>query len=563
MKRKYPDSAMARKPRLLQAKLSLGPSTSIAAASSKKIDCPICSSSVLADIINIHIDNCIKRAADRENAPASKESSFSSSPLVSIERLEEIEQQPGALISKTKVNDDTNSPDLFNSRSQQTIFANVPKANVFAEMMKSSKESAPRHAVFKLDLNKSGKLVPIFTFLSETKVHDSRDDMVAWTSTIRMKNFAHQELILTLKSNICSSTHSSFYPSSSTGSDIGENPISIAVVKSMLQKAVRRRRQSAACRLAYELYRISPTELLRRLPIIIIEDSALHPSYPVLVWLMLAVSKGFHPPPSLVAFVLQLTIDTALVRTRDYAGFAENVAIETNMIDIARLPQGIGRDLVASLLLRASFGGMPGDMEMLSQAALSWFNRFLGEEDTLNICSVELRPSTELSFSFYLDDSYIFPLRSTSWGMTLLNRFSKDEICMEQEFIEMVFNSEDPKHAEMLFAKELCLRQIDIIPEGIDFHCDWNLVPFIFDRIEQSLDLKLDEERIKFLIWTYRSSTNNHRFEDQDGPAALRQLSEQLVEKKSCAKEWSIICPLVVDYCNSKCEILWRRYSRK
>ena len=560
MKRKRPDPKSTNKPRLLQAKLSLGPSTSNVPVLAKKICCPICSSSVLEDIINIHIDSCIKRAANRESASACKEPS---SPLVSLDRSQNIEQQPCTLFSETKVNDDTNSqllggqgPTPLNFRSEPTIFANVSKANAFTEMMKSSKESACRHAVFKLDL-KCGKLVPFFAFLSETKGHDNRDDVVAWTSTIRMKNFGHQELVLTLKSNIHPSTSSS-----STGSDTAENPISIAVVKSMLQKAVRRRRQSAACRLAYELYRISPTELLRRLPIIIVEDSALHPSYPVLVWLMLAVSKGFHLPPSLVAFVLQLTIDTALVRTRDYAGFTENIASDASMIDLAKLPQGVGRDLVASLLLRASFGGMPGDMEMLSRAAFSWFNRFLEKEVALNTCSIELRPSTELSFSFFLDDSYIFPLRTTSWGTTLLDRFLKEELCSEQDFLEKAFNSEDPKQTEMFFAKEFCLRRIDIIPEGIDFHCDWNLVPFIFDRIEQSVDLKLDEERIKFLIWTYRSSMNNHRFEDKDGPAALHQLSEQLVEKKSCAKEWSTICPLVVDYCNSKCEFLWQRYSR-
>lgn len=91
MKRKHPDSTRTSKPRLLQAKLSLGPSTYTVAASMTKIDCPICSSSVLADIINMHIDTCIKRAAERENSSASKESSSLSSPLVSLERSEEIE----------------------------------------------------------------------------------------------------------------------------------------------------------------------------------------------------------------------------------------------------------------------------------------------------------------------------------------------------------------------------------------------------------------------------------------------------------------------------------------
>jgi hypothetical protein len=32
-------------------------------------------------------------------------------------------------------------------------------------------------------------------------------------------------------------------------------------------------------------------ELLRRLPIIVLEDSTLHPDFPLLVWLMVAESK--------------------------------------------------------------------------------------------------------------------------------------------------------------------------------------------------------------------------------------------------------------------------------
>ena len=63
------------------------------------------------------------------------------------------------------------------------------------------------------------------------------------------------------------------------------------MLKSILQKSIRRRRPLPAVRVAIELVDKALGELLRRLPIIILEDSMLHPDLPLLVWLMVAESK--------------------------------------------------------------------------------------------------------------------------------------------------------------------------------------------------------------------------------------------------------------------------------
>lgn len=65
----------------------------------------------------------------------------------------------------------------------------------------------------------------------------------------------------------------------------------VPVLKSVLQKSVRRRRPLPAVRVAMELADKSLDDLLRRLPIIMLEDSMLHPDLPLLVWLMVASSK--------------------------------------------------------------------------------------------------------------------------------------------------------------------------------------------------------------------------------------------------------------------------------
>jgi len=65
------------------------------------------------------------------------------------------------------------------------------------------------------------------------------------------------------------------------------------LVKSSLQKAVRRRNISAAVNLAWYMIRDNLISFLRRLPIIIIEDSILHIDYIYIIWLMIAIDKGW------------------------------------------------------------------------------------------------------------------------------------------------------------------------------------------------------------------------------------------------------------------------------
>jgi hypothetical protein len=59
--------------------------------------------------------------------------------------------------------------------------------------------------------------------------------------------------------------------------------LSVPVLKSIFQKSMRRRKPLPCVRAAMELMDKSLGDLLRRLPIIIFEDSALHPELPLLV----------------------------------------------------------------------------------------------------------------------------------------------------------------------------------------------------------------------------------------------------------------------------------------
>ncbi|KCV70820.1 hypothetical protein H696_03177 [Fonticula alba] len=72
------------------------------------------------------------------------------------------------------------------------------------------------------------------------------------------------------------------------------SPGAVSMLKSHLQKCVRRQRAGLAVQTAKHLATLDMSELLRRLPIIAVEDVAVHFQVPVVIWLMSAHSRGFR-----------------------------------------------------------------------------------------------------------------------------------------------------------------------------------------------------------------------------------------------------------------------------
>ena len=71
--------------------------------------------------------------------------------------------------------------------------------------------------------------------------------------------------------------------------------LSVSQLKSCLQKSIRRRAPLPAVRVAMELADRSWADLIRRLPIIVLEDSTLHPDFGLLVWLMVVNRRDISP----------------------------------------------------------------------------------------------------------------------------------------------------------------------------------------------------------------------------------------------------------------------------
>ena len=130
---------------------------------------------------------------------------------------------------------------------------------------------------------------------------------------------------------------------------------SVPMLKSLLQKAVRRMESDVAVRSARELILLDVGAFLRRLPIICIEDVTPIQGLDVSIWLMAAHSKGFILRRDHVEYLLGFVgaLATFPEKTRKYKPAGTG-------------PGGKPGAFQRCLQLRRAFGGMKGDMKMLS-----------------------------------------------------------------------------------------------------------------------------------------------------------------------------------------------------
>ena len=130
---------------------------------------------------------------------------------------------------------------------------------------------------------------------------------------------------------------------------------SVPMLKSLLQKAIRRMEAEVAVKAARELLILDVGAFLRRLPIICVEDVTPIQGLDVSIWLMAAHSKGFILRRGHVEYLL---------------GFVEamaNFPRKTRKYEPAAAGTGEKPDPFHKCLgLRRAFGGMKGDMKMLS-----------------------------------------------------------------------------------------------------------------------------------------------------------------------------------------------------
>jgi len=305
--------------------------------------------------------------------------------------------------------------------------------------------------------------------------------------------------------------------------------LSVAHLKSCLQKSIRRRAPLPAVRVAMELADKSWGDLIRRLPIIVLEDSTLHPDFPLLVWLMVADSKNYIPPMPLVVRVMQIVFEIAACPRQDDAmstEFLDKTSCEAQelpeLFSLSSPPSSLFpkqclaistcETFVRSILLRAQYGGMPCDVKMLQKFSITWLKRFRVQSVPLNILS----QLPEISEENIATDESKTELKSevTSW----------------QHYPKLIHKKARDQSQHLVTSKLVSpfglnkLNMNDVCTAGIDFHCSSvvdvllsnpNLVISLREKFSGKKDIKdkIDRDwlsrQIKCCIWECSSGVNH------------------------------------------------------
>lgn len=223
----------------------------------------------------------------------------------------------------------------------------------------------------------------------------------------------------------------------------------LSYFKSNLQKCIRRQLHDKAIKTAYHMIKLDISEFIRRLTIIIIEDVKLHESYSTLVWLMAALSttkNTFKPNKYIIDWLLGLVNTLCNINDYDVVGYENDKNKYVNNITDFN-----DYDLIYSLILRASYGGMYYDVNMLNYFVGLWFERFKNGENC-NQAIIEL-----------IDSKSIKPLTMDDW------KLDGDNMA------------------------------------GIDFHC----MPPILEQLTK--EYEYDEKDIKKTIWNCSSGINKRK----------------------------------------------------
>lgn len=236
-------------------------------------------------------------------------------------------------------------------------------------------------------------------------------------------------------------------------------------LKSHLQKAVRRKNKRASIFTGDLLLEMSPLQLMRRLLIIMLEDSFPHHDISVVIWFMCAYSttrintKIFYlherQKEWILGFIYHLTATNykEVIPRKYYQKEDESHDFWKLLPQIHSLEKPI-RDFIYSIEARVQFGGMKGDNRLLIATIHYYLDRFTNDgDDGEHIWSTE----------FYR------PIRPILCRQTKFN---------QNEWIYLAY----------------------------DFHCS----PNILTRLEEEFP-EYDKDTFKATIWHCSSSINNHQ----------------------------------------------------
>lgn len=229
---------------------------------------------------------------------------------------------------------------------------------------------------------------------------------------------------------------------------------SVSLLKSNLQKAIRRNNSNMALKTAKALLEMDEMNFLRRFIVIIFEDVILHPSTAQVVDIL---KKRMNEELSNEDrdLILRVVYDLAECEVRDEEEIKDDLIIDWSKLDEGQ------KNIISAILFRSKIGGMGGDMLQLKYFSKIWEERFINGFKAQDLWQ-------------YLKKKPTKPIKFNEIGE---------------------------------------LKKKDILLEAVDFHCSPLLrillkKPVIVTLIKNEYPNSDEEAILKSVIWRMRSCIN-------------------------------------------------------
>lgn len=165
----------------------------------------------------------------------------------------------------------------------------------------------------------------------------------------------------------------------------------ISLLKSQLQKSIRRMYSELSINIAYQMIHLDFNEFIRRLLIITLEDVILNQYYPIVTWMMVAYStKNWNPSYDDVNWLLNYVNYICNLPYRDYYYKIDEISTPCNH------DNKLYNSLIFSMELRKSYGGMKGDIKFLNWFIKEWNRKFLSNSEEIDILYTNMKIETIL-----------------------------------------------------------------------------------------------------------------------------------------------------------------------
>jgi len=473
----------------------------------------------------------------------------------------------------------------------------APPNNAFAHMMKQSAKvfssknkskgnpAADVQQHFVLEYNVNNDVDPFSWSLHVHPSSSATTDQVTWdpplwSTTVQVKDIHHDppkivalNLLATVRKTNAASNHQN-HPRLNNRQHHkwvrAHSRLSPPVLKSMLQKSIRRRKPLPAVRVAMELIDKAWGEFVRRLPIIVLEDATLHPDLPLLVWIMIAHSKGFftmtdgetehgnashhrnpyHPRmiQALQLRVLRIVFQVASCPYHDHPTLYDVDGFEGDENDGHRQPclsdpfpkqplplhpqQNSKQQLqlnIWAMLVRAQYGGMACDVTMLQDFARLWQDRLNDDNDAIAVADGNGGPASQPQGRRHPIPealaSSMLPIPA-ALASSMMTQGDPTTTLWSDVPLQIHANGLRQSIGRLSSTSDVVLEKLcfgDICKEGVDFHVS-NLIDVLLrddavvracrdtmEKMGKSQNSITHEQVLKGAIWKFSAGVNLRR----------------------------------------------------